>query len=160
MTRRPGRGAEKGGKEARIKSPRPAMSFRMRPLVVYASCVAAVAPAMYVLVYQPFFEPGPPLAQGWAYQVTTIAAMATIATVFGVGAMLRPVPSLVGAVVATALTPVTCILPSPFEFIWAGWCLGTLARWILLFSRFVSRIVTRLAKPRRRGGADSINEPA
>jgi len=136
------------------------MSPKARFLVVYALCAAAVFVAAFILVERPFFVPGPPSLRGWVDDVATIAAMTIIAAVFGVGAARRPVASLAGAVVATVLTPVTCILPSPFEAIWAGWCLGTLARWILLSVRFVHHLIARAAKPSLDGEAGPIPSPS
>lgn len=136
------------------------MSPKARFWGVYALCAAAVFVAAFILATEPFFLLAPPAHRSLATDARGLGAMVIIATVFGVGAMRRPIASLIGAVLASLLIPgrpsgswCPALLP---PFVWVSWLQGRLAYWVLRFLRFVHHAITRPAKPGPDGAAGPI----
>jgi len=107
------------------------MSTDARLLLVYTFRAAVFAAAVYVLEIG-----GYPLGlvpRELQYGVG-IAAVAVVATAFGVGAMRWPITTLLGAVAASiplsGIDHPGILLP----LIWLSWLLGTLAKVIMLLS--------------------------
>jgi len=77
------------------------MDHEVRTLLVYVLCAELVFVAAFILGTEPFFLLQPPDRRSVETDVGGFAAMVIIVTVFGVGAMRRPVASLIGAVLGS-----------------------------------------------------------
>lgn len=142
------------------------MHSKARFPLVYVLCAEFVFVAAFILGTEPFFLLEPPDRRSAESVVAGFGAMVIIATVFGVGAMRRPVASLIGAILASCLLdfatrsshgtyPPVVFVP----FVWVSWLQGRLAYWVLRLLRFARHLITRRNGPSPDDAAELDAEP-
>ena len=142
------------------------MSNDARLLLVYTLRAAALAAAVYVLEIGFPLELVPLYLQ---YEIVqygiAIAAVAVVATAFGVGAMRWPITPLLGAGAASFVLSGISHPGILLYLIWLSWIMGALAKVIMLNSDLLCGIRASDAEQGPHGrdaefGGVSMSEPA
>jgi len=109
--------------------------MRSKTRAVIAFAASAVGFALVGFLFDLAFSMSPPpVVLPDRVEIGVVAVLiTTLTTVFGVGSMRRPLASLAGIMMLTAIGPIElCGPPATLMFVWTSWLMGAL----LHFPRF------------------------